>query len=70
MGAQVMTGELELAPGPLPTAGTTRCARLENGSPLNLRMTRAVQDALFGPPLLGTPERQRREAARELAETD
>jgi hypothetical protein len=34
-------------------------------SPLNLRMTHPVQDALFGPPILGTPERQRWEAARE-----
>ena len=33
---------------------------------LNLRMTRAMQDALFGPPGLGTPERQRWDAAREL----
>lgn len=40
--------------------------RQGDGSPLNLRMTRAVQDALFGPPVLGTPERQRWEAAREL----
>jgi hypothetical protein len=37
-----------------------------DGSPLNLRMTRAVQDALFGPPVLGTPERQRWDVAREL----
>jgi hypothetical protein len=39
--------------------------RKADGSPLNLRMTHAVQDALFGPPILGTPERQRWEAARE-----
>ena len=40
--------------------------RQDDGSPLNLRMARAVQDALFGPPVLGTPERQRWDAAREL----
>jgi hypothetical protein len=39
--------------------------RQDNGSPLNLRMTHPVQDALFGPPILGTPEQQRWEAARE-----
>ena len=39
--------------------------RQDNGSPLNLRMTHAVQDALFGPPIFGTPEQQRWEAARE-----
>jgi hypothetical protein len=49
--------------------------RQDDASPLNLRMTRAVQDALFGPPLLGTPERQRWDAARglrkrELGDTD
>jgi len=40
--------------------------RQDDGSALNLRMTRAMQDALFGPPGLGTPERQRWDAAREL----
>lgn len=29
--------------------------RQDDGSALNLRMTRAMQDALFGPPGLGTP---------------
>jgi hypothetical protein len=38
--------------------------RLDNGSPLNLRMTRPVQDALYGPPILGTPERAQWEAAQ------
>jgi len=28
--------------------------RLRDGSPRNLRMTEAVQDALFGPPLTGS----------------
>jgi len=40
--------------------------RQDDGSALNLRMTHAVQDALFGPPGLGTPERRRWDAAREL----
>jgi len=39
--------------------------RQDNGSPLNLRMTHSVQDALFGPPIVGTPERELWEAARE-----
>ena len=39
--------------------------RQDNGSPLNLRMTHPVQDALFGPPMMGTPQRERWEAARE-----
>jgi hypothetical protein len=39
--------------------------RQANGSPLNLRMTHPVLDALFGPPVLGTPERQQWEQARE-----
>jgi hypothetical protein len=38
--------------------------RQDDGNALNLRMTRAVQDALFGP-VLGTPERQKWDA-REL----
>ena len=37
----------------------------DDGSPLNLRMTYPVRDALFGPPISGTPERQQREAARK-----
>jgi hypothetical protein len=40
--------------------------RQDDGSPLNLRMTHPVQDAVFGPPILGTPERQQWEAAREV----
>jgi hypothetical protein len=40
--------------------------RQPDGSPLNIRMTHQVQDALFGPPITGTPERQEWEAAREL----
>jgi hypothetical protein len=39
--------------------------RREDGSPLNLRMSYPVQDALFGPPYLGSVERQRWEAARD-----
>jgi hypothetical protein len=39
--------------------------RLDNGSPFNLRMTQPVLDALFGPPILGTPERAQWDAARE-----
>jgi len=39
--------------------------RRNNGSPLNLRMSYPVQDALFGPPYLGSSERQRWEAARD-----
>jgi len=39
--------------------------RQDDGSPLNLRMTRRVQDALFGPPGLGTPEREQWDQARE-----
>jgi hypothetical protein len=39
--------------------------RQDDGSPLNLRMTHGVQDALFGPPVMGTPERQKWDDARE-----
>jgi hypothetical protein len=39
--------------------------RQDDGSPLNLRMTHRVQDALFGPPILGTPEREHWDRARE-----
>jgi len=39
--------------------------RRDDGSPLNLRMSYPVQDALFGPPFLGSSERQRWEAARD-----
>jgi hypothetical protein len=39
--------------------------RQNDGSPVNLRMTHRVQDALFGPPILGTPEREQWERARE-----
>jgi hypothetical protein len=39
--------------------------RRDNGSPLNLRMSYPVQDALFGPPHLGSSERRRWEAARD-----
>lgn len=39
--------------------------RRDDGSPLNLRMSYPVQDALFGPPYLGSTERQRWEAARD-----
>jgi hypothetical protein len=39
--------------------------RQDDGSPLNLRMTHRVQDALFGPPILGTPNREQWDRARE-----
>jgi hypothetical protein len=39
--------------------------RLRDGSPRNLRMTEAVQDALFGPSMVGSPERAAWEAARD-----
>lgn len=39
--------------------------RLRDGSPRNLRMTEAVQDALFGPPIIGTRERAEWEAVRD-----
>jgi len=39
--------------------------RLRDGSPRNLRMTEAVQDALFGPPIVGSPERAEWEKARD-----
>jgi hypothetical protein len=39
--------------------------RGEQGRPLVVRMTYQVQDALFGPPVSGTPERDEWEAAME-----
>ncbi len=39
--------------------------RRDDSGPLNLRMSYPVQDALFGPPYLGSSERQRWEAARD-----
>jgi hypothetical protein len=39
--------------------------RLADGSALNLRMTHAVMDALFGPARTETPEREAWEAARD-----
>lgn len=39
--------------------------RRDDDGPLNLRMSYPVQDALFGPPYLGSSERQRWEAARD-----
>jgi len=39
--------------------------RLQDGSPRNLRMTHKVQDALFSPPIIGSPERDEWEAARD-----
>jgi hypothetical protein len=39
--------------------------RRDDGSPLNLRMSYPVQDALYGPPYLGSSERQRWEASRD-----
>jgi hypothetical protein len=53
--------------GENPSASAYRLqVRQDNGSPLTLPVTRAVEDTLFGPPVLGTPEqRQQWEAARE-----
>ncbi len=39
--------------------------RQDNGNPVNLRMTHPVMDALFGPPVAGSPQRQQWDAARE-----
>lgn len=39
--------------------------RQADGGPLNLRMTHPVMDALFGPPIAGSRERQQWEAGRE-----
>jgi hypothetical protein len=39
--------------------------RIADGNALNLRMTDAVMDALFGPAHAGTPQREAWEAARE-----
>lgn len=39
--------------------------RQADGRPLNLRMTHSVQDDLFGPPIIGSPERAAWENARE-----
>lgn len=39
--------------------------RRDDSSPLNLRISYPVQDALFGPPYLGSSERERWEAARD-----
>jgi len=44
--------------------------RLGDGSALNLRMTRAVMDGLFGPALTGTPESEAWEAARDRRRRD
>jgi hypothetical protein len=39
--------------------------RQPDGCPLNIQMTHQLEDALFGPPISGTPEREEWEAARE-----
>lgn len=39
--------------------------RLRDGSPRNFRMTEAMQVSLFGPPIIGSPERQAWDAARD-----
>jgi len=65
LGGQVLTvryGDVDEDHG---VSAYTLQIRQDNGSPLNLRMTHPVQDALFGPPILGTPERARWEGARE-----
>jgi len=65
LGGQVLTvryGDVDDDHG---VSAYTVQVRQDNGSPLNLRMTHAVQDALFGPHILGTPERRRWETARQ-----
>ena len=44
--------------------------RLGDGSALNLRMTKAVMDGLFGPAQTGTPKYEEWEAARERRKRD
>lgn len=39
--------------------------RRDDGGPLNVRMTHRVQDALFGPPIVGTPQREQWERAKK-----
>lgn len=39
-------------------------ARLDDGGPVNLRMTHRVQEALSGPPIIGTPDREQCERTR------
>lgn len=65
LGGQVLTvryGDVDEHQG---VSAYTLQIRQDSGSPLNLRMTHPVQDALFGPPIAGTPERELWEAARE-----
>ena len=65
LGGQVLTvryGDIDEDHG---VSAYTLQIRQDNGSPLNLRMTHSVQDALFGPSIVGTPERELWEAARE-----
>jgi hypothetical protein len=62
---QVLTVRYGIVPEEHGVSAYTMQVRQDNGSPSNLRMTRAVQDALFGPPILGTPERAQWDAARE-----
>ena len=44
--------------------------RQDDGSPLNLPVTRGVQDSLFGPPISDAPGRQQWEATREQRRRD
>lgn len=65
LGGQTLTVRYGPVGGDQDVSAYTIQVRREDGSPLNLRMTRPVQDALFGPPIVGTPERERWEQARE-----
>lgn len=62
---QVLTVRYGEVPEEYGISAYTLQVRMDNGSPLNLRMTHPVQDALFGPPIVGTPERAQWDAARE-----
>jgi len=65
LSGQVLTVRYGEVPEGHGVSAYTMQVRLDNGSPFNLRMTRPVQDALFGPPILGTPERAQWDMARE-----
>ncbi len=62
---QVLTVRYGEVPEEHGVSAYTVQVRLDNGSPFNLRMTHQVQDALFGPPILGTSERAQWDATRE-----
>jgi hypothetical protein len=62
---QVLTVRFGEVPEEHGVSAYTVQVKLDDGSPLNLRMTHRMQDALFGPPIQGTPEREQWDAARE-----